>query len=68
MKASDIQVVIVQETQPPLGAGDEQEGADAASGHRTDTADDHNQQNLIGHCRLEHRRLNGSLVHGQQTS
>ena len=50
------------------GAGDEQEGADAASGHRTDTADDHNQQNLIGHCRLEHGSLNGSLIHGQQTS
>ena len=44
MEASDVQVVIVQETQPPLGAGDEQEGADAASGHRSDTADDDDQQ------------------------
>ena len=48
MKASDIGVGI-QEAQQPFGKNNEQESADAAARNGSDSADDHDQKDLIGH-------------------
>ena len=64
MEASYISI-IVQESKNPLRAGDKQERTDTASCHRTDTSDYYDQQDLIGHGRLEHGCLDGSLIHGK---
>ena len=65
LERADIRLV-VQEAQPPLGAGDVQEGGDAAAGDRADTADDDDEQDLIGHGRGKDLGLHGRCEHRKE--
>ena len=50
----------VQTPQQPLRTEDVQETGQDGSGNRPNAADDHNQQNLIGHGALEGRSRNSA--------
>ena len=64
MEAADPGLV-VEEAQQPLGAGDEQEGRDDGTGHRANAANDHDQQDLVGHAGFEGGGLHAGLIHGK---
>ena len=57
---------VIQEPQPPLGACDIEERADDGAGDGADTADDHDEQDLIGHGGGKGVGLDAGLEHGQQ--
>ena len=56
----------VQKAQPPLGAGHIQEGGQAGAGDGADAADDHDEQDLIGHGGGVHLGLGVVDEHGKQ--
>ena len=56
----------IQESQPPLGAGHIQECADDGAGDGANAADDHDQQNLVGHGGGKGLGLGVGDVHGEQ--
>ena len=67
LEAADVGLGI-QKPQPPLTGRHIQECRDAAAGDRADTADDHDQQDLVGHSRGEHLGLRLIGEHGEQAA
>ena len=68
LQAADVVGALIQKAEPPLAAPHEEEGADDGAGDGADAADDHNEEDLIGHGHGEALGLDAGHVHGHEAA